>query len=106
MVYLTMTSAIVAAVQYCFENNLEGFLAATNDHEPAMENPAVGKPISHTQVIALSRCLRDHLKNNINSAPLISDSPLVYHLDPLLRGSRVYIEAPKPKPEPVGYLIL
>ena len=108
MVYLTMTQAIVAAIQYFNQNELQEELIkdAKNADIIMMENPAVGKPIVHAQVIALSRCLRNHFQTRTKQATFTSNVPLVYHLDALLRGSRVYVEAPKPKPERVSHLTL
>ncbi|MCJ1232846.1 hypothetical protein MMC14_000800 [Varicellaria rhodocarpa] len=96
-----MTQAIVAAIQYFNQNELQEELIkdAKNADIIMMENPAVGKPIVHAQVIALSRCLRNHFQTRTKQATFTSNVPLVYHLDALLRGSRVYVEAPKPKPE-------
>ena len=104
MVYLTMTKAMVAAIQYCRENKLQELITDAKDVDvTTMENPAVGKPIVHAQVITLSRCLRNHFQTRTKQAPFTSNIPSEYHLDALLRGSRVYVEAPKPKSEPVSY---
>lgn len=56
--------------------------------EPTLENPKVGNPISHGQVIDLSRQLK---------AEKISS----YTLEGLLKGARVYIPPPPQKKEPV-----
>ena len=106
MVNLTMTEAIVAALQYSCENKLQRFLEEGNGHEPAIQDPAIGKPISHIQVISLSRCLQNHFQNDKSATLSTTDAPCAYHLDALLRGSRVHVEAPKPKPEPVSHLIV
>jgi len=91
MVLLTMTPAIVAAVQACYQlHELRDELDTAC--EPSMSDPAIGKPITHTQLIAISKVLREHDKQE----PSVS-----YHLDELLRGSRIYYEPPKPKAEPV-----
>jgi hypothetical protein len=58
-------------------------------NEPSLQDPKVGKPISHLQVLDLS-----HKLKNSNAIP--------YHLDILLRGSHVYIPPPPPKPEPTA----
>lgn len=58
--------------------------------EPPLKNPKIGNPISHGQIIDLSRKLRKH-----NLSPLT--------LELLLRGSRVYVSPPVPKAEPVSY---
>ncbi|KFZ19502.1 hypothetical protein V502_03614 [Pseudogymnoascus sp. VKM F-4520 (FW-2644)] len=53
--------------------------------EPSLQDPKPGNPISHLQIVALSRQLK-----SINA--------ISYHLDALLRGSHVYIPPPPPKP--------
>ena len=62
-------------------------------NEPSLRNPKVGNPISHGQAIDLSKQLKvqDITPNS---------------LDTLLRGARVYIAPPPPKPEPVRPLSL
>lgn len=57
--------------------------------EPSLQHPKSGNPISHVQIIALSRQLKA-----INSTQ--------YHLDTLLRGSYIYVAPPPPKPEPTS----
>lgn len=59
--------------------------------EPSLRNPQVGNPISHDQAIDLSRQLK---AQNITPNTL----------DELLRGARVYIAPPPPKPEPASSL--
>ena len=93
MVRLTMTQAIVAALGFCREKEIEGWSFEHIDGDPLL----VGEPISHGQLIKLSACLRKHFEANPNES-----KELTYDLDGLLRGSRVYIEPPKPKPEPVS----
>lgn len=62
-----------------------------NMEEPPLTNPKLGNPISHGQVIDLSRQLK-------------ADGLSPMSLDILLRGARVYVAAPPPKPEPVSSL--
>jgi len=57
--------------------------------EPSLLNPKPGNPISHGQVVDLSRRLKSR-----NLSPS--------RLNVLLRGSRVYIPPPPPRPEPVS----
>jgi hypothetical protein len=59
--------------------------------EPSLSSPKRGNPISHGQAIELSRKLKAQ-----NLSPR--------SLDVLLRGARVYVAPPPPKPEPVGIL--
>ena len=60
----------------------------TNE-EPSLFDPKIGNPISHSQIIDLSRQLKEQ------GLPFCS-------LELLLRGSRVYIPPSPPKPEPVS----
>lgn len=109
MVLLTMTSAVVEVIQKLqkleelksehkteeeaiFEDS-----SSTQDpkeailpDEPSLQNPAIGNPVSHNQILNISKQLKSH---DINP----------YHLDLLLRGSKVYIPPPPPKKEPVRH---
>ena len=86
MVLLTMTFTIVDAIKEYQSQNLD----SGNRHlsEPPLESPAIGNPISHGQLIDISRALKQ------------SDTNTKYRLDNLIRSSQIYIEPPKPKPEP------
>jgi TMEM199 family protein len=96
MVLLTMTAAIVEALEKLesqsipTESTEHGVKTGAQDaaREPSLSGPSIGKPISHGQVIDISK----QLKNR-------GDYPC--HLDTLLRGSRVYVPPPPSKPEPV-----
>lgn len=57
---------------------------------------AIGDPITHTQVIAISK-----LSKKVRDP--IDGSAVPYHLDYLLRGSNLYQEPPEPKQEPVSF---
>ena len=123
MVHLTMTTAIVQALEKLqsvdtipehtddqsssdhseakraeHENAREEALPGTASRkvnekdatttEPSLKSPRVGNPISHSQIIDLSRQLKaQHITPN--------------DLETLLRGIAVYIAPPPPKPEPV-----
>lgn len=99
MVLLTMTSSI-----------LEGLLIVEatetpqiKDHdeteeqesqptkEPTLDDPKLGNPISHGQIINLWKQLKTQGNSN-------------FTLEQLLRGASVYIPPPPPKPEPVSHL--
>ncbi|MCJ1382456.1 hypothetical protein MMC17_005569 [Xylographa soralifera] len=99
MVLLTMTATLVASIEHC--SRLEAWLDLDkNDVSPSLEAPAVGKPISHTQVLAISKCLKNaELSKKDEDDFAVSDFTR-YHLDQLLRGSTVYVEPQKPKAEP------
>ncbi|KAL3952058.1 hypothetical protein ACCO45_013775 [Purpureocillium lilacinum] len=91
MVLLTMTPSIVDGLRKveAEHNDSRHAVAHTEDASaaassgPSLEDPAVGKPISHGQIVDLWQKLRP------------SSS-----LEQLLQGARVYIPPPPPKPEP------
>lgn len=91
-----MTSAIVAALEAVDRLNLDlGDIENIRNSGHSVGNHAIGSPIAHEQIIAISKLLRVLSENHaLLSAP--------YHLDELLRGSRIYQEPPKPKTEPVS----
>ena len=95
MVHLTITPTILRALgelQKCGQ-----FLEAISD-EPLLENPDEGKPISHGQIIEISKKLKQVKEEEQYG---LIDDVVSYHLDDLLRGTRVYRDPPKPKVEPV-----
>ncbi|KAK2591591.1 hypothetical protein QQS21_010720 [Conoideocrella luteorostrata] len=57
------------------------------DSEPELQEPAVGKPISHLQVLDLWKTLKTH-------------DETLYSLEQLLSGSSVYSPPPPPRVEP------
>lgn len=96
MVYLTMTTAIVAALESLDHSQLEfDHKGVMDESEFSLINPVIGNPINHTQIIAISKLLKNRSDNPSSSSPS-------HHLDFLLRNSRIYIPPPKPKAEPVS----
>lgn len=95
MVYLSMTSAMVSALEIIdqLELKLENDVI---DSDYSLADPAIGNPIEHSQVIAISKLLEAH---NCN---MPSEESNLYHLDHLLRGSKIYKSPSKPKVEPVS----
>ena len=90
MVLLTMTPAVVAAVRvYNRLTPTEGQAG-----EPSLADPGVGNPISHGQMIDVSKFLKAH-KEAIREV----DGVKSVGLSDLLRGCAVYIAPPAPKPE-------
>lgn len=97
MVRLMITPAISAAIREAQRSSLD-LSRTTEAPEPSLDNPSIGDPISHGQIIALSKLLR-----HVNDEPEEPPQPMAsYHLDDLLRGTRIYHEPPKRKAEPVG----
>ena len=86
----------MAALEYVDRLHLDpGRIETVQIPGHSLDNHAIGNPIGHEQIIAISKLLRDHNENN-------SAVPVPYHLDDLLRGSRIYQEYPKQKVEPVS----
>lgn len=97
-----MTSAIVAALEAVDRLHLDlGDIEDLRDIESvrvsgrSLGNHAIGNPIGHEHIVAISKLLRNHNEN-------YSTISVPYHLDDLLRGSRIYQESPKPKAEPTS----
>ncbi|EPE32530.1 hypothetical protein GLAREA_07664 [Glarea lozoyensis ATCC 20868] len=67
----------------------DGLQLTAESTEPSLANPSVGNPISHSQVLDLSRQMRDTGSD-------------FGRLEELLRGSKVYIPPPPPKREPTS----
>ena len=92
MLYLTTTPTIVEAlekIQSLERRTIEKDKSEVEKRtEPSSSNIKIGNPISHGQLI--------HLSKQLKARKLSPNS-----LDKLLRGSRVYIPPPPPKPEPV-----
>jgi len=102
MVLLSMTAAIVEAIECCTALDDEDWELDQHDDRLSLEAPTVGKSITHSQVIAISRCLKKHSGGKATHNLEASRSASLCHLDTLLSGSKVWVEPPKPKPEPVS----
>ena len=97
MVRLTITPAILRTLE---ELQDKGQVPQAQDDasEPSLDQPAIGNPIAHGQIIAISKTLKKIRKDVTNGN---ADNIVSCHLDDLLRGSKVYVEPPKPKAENV-----
>ncbi|RYP68047.1 hypothetical protein DL771_006888 [Monosporascus sp. 5C6A] len=90
-----MTASMVEAIQILGENvhsdipEREEINAESKDDKdgPSLEDAAVGKPISHGQIIDIWKKLKARGDSDIT-------------LERLLRGAAVYAPPPPPKPEP------
>ena len=98
MVLLTQTPAMVDAITTYRQRERKKDEQYLLPAEPDLSDAKIGKPISHEQVTTISKILGEISRENLNS----SNSLPLYHLDDLLRGSRIYFEPPKPKAEPVS----
>ena len=98
MVRLTITPAILRAIEE-LQDRKQFPEDLSEASEPSLNKPTLGKPITHGQIISISHTLR---KIRFQSTNGVVHTDVSYHLDDLLRGSRVYVDPPKPKAEPVG----
>ncbi|KAJ2972777.1 hypothetical protein NUW58_g9114 [Xylaria curta] len=94
MVLLTMTPSMVEALivlkQCSRSRGPSSDTAKFHDvepEEPCVKDPAVGKPISHGQILDTMKTLK------ANGHP-------GFRLEDMLRGSALYVPPPPPKPEP------
>ncbi len=101
MVLLTMTPSIVEALNQLSKTNIgdvakshEGNSNMNDNVEPSLEDPSIGKPISHGQIIDIWTTLK------------ASEGGDKIKLEELLRGATVYIPPPPPKPEQVRHRFL
>ena len=100
MVLLTVTPAAKAAIDvYNNPKNVEVNINAAGSEEPSLSQASIGDPISHNQLIGISRSLQD--KEKQSSGQELSADNGSTRLDTLLKGSKIYTAPPKPKPEPV-----
>ena len=111
MVLLTVTPAIVRAVSAAAEASLQEFAKLQQFSEPALAHVKVGDPISHRQLIDLSKLLKtrplkttpaanEEEKEGGGGEEHDHEEPLPITLDALLGGSKVYVPPPPPKKEP------
>ena len=106
MVRLMMTQAIVDALNFCYKLDLKGWPLESVADEPSLDEAALGRPISHGQIIDLSKLLRHHLDEHEhkqgNGYLQTANGSFQFSLKSLLRGSKVYVDPPKPKAPPVS----
>ncbi|KAF2012159.1 hypothetical protein BU24DRAFT_465724 [Aaosphaeria arxii CBS 175.79] len=93
-----MTPVIVRALEKAAILDADQHSALQRDSEPSLEDPKLGNPISHSQLIDLSKLLKQH--SAVLDQESDEDGPLRYRLDSLLKGSKVYFPPPPPKKEP------
>ncbi|KAL2171740.1 hypothetical protein VTG60DRAFT_1738 [Thermothelomyces hinnuleus] len=85
MVLLTMTPRVIAGLQAL--NKASTATLVQNEPEPSLGAPAVGNPVSHSQIVNLWKALKEAGHGE-------------YTLETLLKGSKIYVPPPPPKPEP------
>lgn len=89
MVNLTITPAIIEGLQLRSEVAKTERGLQRNMDDPLLDEASLGDPISHGQIIDLWAALRAAGRRE-------------YSLENLLKGSRVYVSPPPPKPQPVS----
>lgn len=92
MVLLVITVRILSAI--------EAIPSSRRKDLDLPDSPGLNSPISHEQLIGLSRYLKDNPVNNHG------DNKIPKTLNSLLHGTRVYVPPPPKKPEPVRSLHL
>lgn len=97
MVYLTITPAILDAIEY-IERSGEHVRWDEGNEQLSQTCPAVGHPISHVKILNIAARIRE-LATSRNNETLQHVPP--HRIDHLLRSSRLYVEPAKPKAEPV-----
>ncbi|KAF2687776.1 hypothetical protein K458DRAFT_440578 [Lentithecium fluviatile CBS 122367] len=108
MVLLTMTPAIVRALAKAAEASPEDFAKLQQPSEPALADAKAGNPISHSQLIDLSKLLKMHSSEDEDENEAADEDrcveenadPTPTTLDAILRGSKIYIPPPPPKTSP------
>lgn len=94
MVLLTITPATLRALEVYTTHS--GGNSLKKDGDPDLSKAAEGDPISHGQLVDLSNIMkREHLK-------LQKSVNVDFGLETFLRGAKVYVPPPKPKPAKVG----
>jgi TMEM199 family protein len=101
MVLLTMTPAIVRTITEAQKVAKDDLTDLCLPNEPSLAEPKVGEPISHGQLVDLSKLLKKHIDKIQNED---EKEPTLYSLNDLLKGSSIYIPSPPPKREPVSNL--
>ncbi|KAL3485219.1 endoplasmic reticulum-based factor for assembly of V-ATPase-domain-containing protein [Aspergillus germanicus] len=91
MVRLIATPRILSA--------LEAITPSSREQLNVPDTLNLGNPISHDQIIRISRYFRDKHSCKDVSIPTKNEDRS-FDLDSLLRGTRLYIPPPPPKPEP------
>ncbi|KAF1828882.1 hypothetical protein BDW02DRAFT_199822 [Decorospora gaudefroyi] len=89
MVLLTMTPGIVRAVERAEQLAPNEYTKLQQPNEPSLAEPKAGNPISHSQLIDLSKLLKKHKTSDITNPTLAS----------LLQKTSLYHPPPAPKPK-------
>lgn len=101
MVQLCMTERVVHALHQAEKLVKDDLNQLQQENGPPLTSPAIGNPITHAQLIALSKLLRNHSHELPQTTD--DDSPALYTLEALLKGCTFYTPPPPPKKEPVRH---
>ncbi|KAL8774967.1 MAG: hypothetical protein Q9209_000446 [Squamulea sp. 1 TL-2023] len=96
MVLLSATPAIIEAIKLLLHSEDAKSEPDWDDLRSGLADLVTGDPITHTEVIAVSKLLKKVRRATCGS--LVSHH--LYHLDHLLRGSKLHYEPPQPKQKP------
>ena len=102
MVQLLMTQGIINAIGTCERLQVEGWPLAPIANESSLKQATMGRPISHGQIIDISKLLRTSYGRDRLKELETADGSFKFGLEDLLRGSKVYVEPPKPRTPPVS----
>lgn len=113
MVLLTLTPGAVRAIKTAERIAPDEHADLQRSDDPSLADPKPGDPVSHRQLIDLSKLLRKHAAKipiasedstqtepQDQSSEKSTPSALPTTLDALLRGTTVYVPPPPPKKEP------
>ncbi|KAF2028728.1 hypothetical protein EK21DRAFT_90398 [Setomelanomma holmii] len=95
MVLLTMTPGIVRALAEAERLSHDDFAKLQQADEPILDDVKPGNPISHSQLIDLSKLLKKH----VDELPHNDEDPLPTTLAGLLHSAQVYTPPPPPTPQ-------
>ncbi|KAF3032177.1 hypothetical protein E8E12_003459 [Didymella heteroderae] len=110
MVLLTMTPGTVRALSRVEEAFPESYSQLQKPSEPALAAPAPGNPVSHSQLIGLSKLVKqlpsddadddddDDDNNNNNDSNDNNNARIPTTLNALLHNTTLYAPPPPPKP--------
>lgn len=95
MVLLTMTPGIARALSVVAEALPEDYSKLQTPSEPALADPKPGNPVSHSQLIGLSRLVKQLPAASHDDAAVEAALPTT--LNALLRKTTIYVPPPPPK---------
>lgn len=95
MVLFTMTPGIIRAVSKAEELAPHEYAKVQRSGEPTLAGAQLGAPVSHSQLINLSRLLKRHAQETSSDE---DDCPLPTTLNSLLQSTTLYAPPPVTKP--------